>query len=407
MSKLKLAIVGLGQRGRSLLKAYLIMRDDAEIALVCDLLPERAAEAAEEIEKAGRGRPRAETDWRKVLRGDIDAVIVSTPWESHVEIAAAAMRAGRTVGLEVGGAYSVLDCAELVRAYEETGTPILFLENCCYNKDELLALKLARTGVLGEVVHCSGAYSHDLRREIAYGRENKHYRLDQYLTRNCENYPTHELGPIAKILDINRGNRMVSLVSMPSKAVGMERYVERNADKVDKALEGKRFLQGDIIHTLIKCERGETIALKLDTTLPGFYSRDFTVRGTDGMYWQGADMVVVDGIDNTEDSWEPTETLGRLRGNAARYGDLLPPVWRNMTEDGKATGHGGMDGIMLREFLSRAKTGAEMPIDAYDAAAWMAVTALSEESIKRGGAPIPVPDFTGGKWRDRPRLDVM
>ena len=38
------------------------------------------------------------------------------------------------------------------------------------------------------------------------------------------------------------------------------------------------------------------------------------------------------------------------------------------------------------------------PIDVYDAAAWMAITALSEESIAQGGAPVSIPDFTRGRW---------
>ncbi len=39
-----------------------------------------------------------------------------------------------------------------------------------------------------------------------------------------------------------------------------------------------------------------------------------------------------------------------------------------------------------------------MPVDVYDAAAWMSVTALSEKSIAEGGAPQTFPDFTRGKW---------
>ena len=48
-----------------------------------------------------------------------------------------------------------------------------------------------------------------------------------------------------------------------------------------------------------------------------------------------------------------------------------------------------------------------MPIDVYDAAAWMAVTALSEASIAAGGAPQAYPDFTDGKWLLREPEDVL
>ena len=141
------------------------------------------------------------------------------------------------------------------------------MENCCYGKFELLSLALARAGELGTLVHAHGSYGHDLREEVLGGRVNRHYRLENYLKRNCENYPTHELGPIAKILDINRGNRMLSLVSVASKAAGLEEfsYTEKNPDQT---LRGQKFAQGDIVNTIITCANGETISLKLDTTQP-------------------------------------------------------------------------------------------------------------------------------------------
>ena len=107
---------------------------------------------------------------------------------------------------------------------------------------------------------------------MGYGRENSHYRLDEYLTRNCENYPTHELGPIAQVLDINRGNRFLSLTATASKAAGMHDYILRHKPE-DEALKNAVFAQGDVVTTVIKCARGETVTLTLDTTLPRFYSR--------------------------------------------------------------------------------------------------------------------------------------
>lgn len=408
MKKLKLAIIGLGQRGNGLLNGYLIRQKDIEITHVCDVYADRAEAFAKKIIEEKGDQTKAVTDYQEVLKSDTEAVIVATTWRTHVEIAIAALRAGKITAMEVGGAYSLEECFELVKAYEETKSPFMFLENCCYNRDELLALRLARAGVFGEIVHCSGAYSHDLRYEISHGKELRHYRLHEYLTRDCENYPTHELGPIAKILGINRGNRMVSLVSMSSKASGMERYIEKNAEKLDKDLQGKHFAQGDIVYTLIKCANGETITLKLDTTLPGYYDRELVVKGTDGMYKQNSDTVFIDGVENAEEEiWFPVDSVRKLIGNASRYEHLLPRVWRETTNEEKESGHYGIDGIMLRDFINRAKNGEEMPIDVYDAAAWMAVTALSEKSIRDGSVPMEFPDFTNGAWKDRKAFDCL
>jgi hypothetical protein len=173
----------------------------------------------------------------------------------------------------------------------------------------------------------------------------------------------------------------------------------------DPSLEGQRFNQGDIVHTIITCANGETILLKLDTTLPRSYSREFTVRGTKGMYNQDLNTVFLDG---DPESWEPAEYGKEAFGNAVKYEEeYLHPIWRNITEEQKKSGHGGMDGFLWTALLDALKNGKEMPIDVYDAAAWMAVTALSERSIAMGGAPQAIPDYTNGKWILRESKDVL
>ncbi|HAB00175.1 MAG TPA: glycosyl hydrolase, partial [Ruminococcaceae bacterium] len=197
MKKVRMAIIGLGNRGYGNMQAVMSF-DDVQITAVCDVYTDRAERAAAKAEEKYGVRPFSTTDYREVLtRGDVDCVMIATAWESHVPIAIDTMRAGKPVALEVGGAYSAEDCRNLVSTYEETKTPFLFLENCCYDRTELLVTAMARKGLIGEIVHCSGAYGHDLREEILHGKENKHYRLRNYIHRNCENYPTHELGPIA------------------------------------------------------------------------------------------------------------------------------------------------------------------------------------------------------------------
>jgi len=310
-----------------------------------------------------------------------------------------AIEAGKITALEVGGAYSVDDCWQLVRAYEKTKTPFFFMENCCYGKNELLATGMARKGLLGEISYCHGAYCHDLREEISYGVKNRHYRLRNYLSRNCDNYPTHELGPIAKLLNVNRGNRMLSLVSLSSKAAGLGEYVKKHDDLSD--LHGKSFMQGDVVQTLITCADGTLISLKLDTTLPHAYSREFTVNGSRGMYTENGNVALLDG------GFDHEKNMSDYYGTAKEYEkECLPKIWRDLTEEQIKAGHGGMDFLMMREFISAVKNGSEMPIDVYDAASWMAITCLSEDSIANGGAPVAIPDFTNGQWVMREKKDV-
>jgi predicted dehydrogenase len=394
---INIGVIGLGCRGVSLMDTCILPRAGVRVTAVCDLYEDRAFDAAARVEKAGGARPLITGDYRELLAlKGLDAVLVSPGWTPHVEIALAAMKAGLYTAVEVGGAYSIDDCWRLVHVQEETETPCMLLENCCYGRYELMTLNMARQGLFGEIVHCQGGYRHDLRGEIADGWENRHYRKDNYLLRNCENYPTHELGPIAQLLDINRGNRMLTLNSAASKAVGLHEYIlaRKGADSPDARLT---FAQGDVVTTIIKCARGETIVLTLDTTLPRAYSRGFHVQGTKGMFSEDNKTVFIDG------EHDKYEFKGReLWGNADSYLERYEhPVWRDYLREGIQGGHDGMDWLEFSAFFKAVRDGTPVPIDIYDMAAWMSVSALSEQSIASGGAPVPIPDFTNGKWLTR------
>ena len=399
MEKVKVAAIGLGARGYGMLEGLLLGMNNIILTAVCDIYADRTQQAADKIESVTGVRPFETTDYKETLdRTDVDAVLIMSDWSSHVPIAIDAMKHGKAVGMEVGGAYNLDECYALVAAWEETRVPFMFLENCCYGKNEMLVMNMVKQGLFGDIVHCSGGYRHDLRDEIAHGKENRHYRLQNYLTRNVENYPTHELGPIAQILNINRGNNFVSLVSVASCAKGMNDYAKRNPDTVDQNLATAKFAQGDVVTTIITCAGGETITLTLDTTLPRGYSRGFTVQGTRGMYCEDNNTICLDddckGINHFRwyEHWD----------NAKKYMETYcHPTWIEYEKNGICGGHGGMDGLVYGEFFECVRTGRPCPIDVYDAAAWMAVTPLSEASIAGGNVSVPFPDFTHGEWKNR------
>lgn len=395
MSNLNIGIVGLGARGTGLLKLIARMKD-IDISWLCDLYADRVESATKVVNKIKGYEPKGTSDYKNIIDDkNIDAIIILSSWESHTKIALEAMEKNIYVGLEVGGAYDIQECWDLVDAYEKHKTPCMMLENCCYGKYELMVLNMVRKGMFGTVVHCAGGYHHDLRKEIAFGKENRHYRLQNYLTRNCENYPTHELGPISKILNLNRGNKMKSLVSVSSKASGMREYIKENKSG-DEDLVNAEFAQGDIVTTTIKCENGETIVLTLDTTLPRHYSRGFTVRGTKAMYQEEANILFLDKKHQIYDFYSRP-----LWNNGKKYArKYAHPIWKQYRKEGIRGGHGGMDYLVLRAFFESVHAKGETPIDVYDTVSWMCITALSEKSIKEE-IVVEVPDFTRGKWKNR------
>ncbi len=407
--KINLAVIGLGNRGCWVIENVLLKMPDVHVAAVCDVYEDRVAAMIKNTAGAEDGAAQGFTDYRQALSlPGLDGALVFSSWETHGEISMFAIAQGIPVGSDVGSEFSLTGCQRLVDTFERTKTPYMLLENCCYGREELLATAMARAGLFGQIVHCAGSYSHDLRQEVAWGIENRHYRFKNYQHRCCENYPTHELGPIAKLLNINRGNRIVSVSSMASKAAGLKEYIRQQAQEkaVPEYMKETDFAQGDIVTTMLKCAGGETILLRLDTTLPRFYSRDFTVRGTKGMYEQATNSVFIEGT-HSEKYFEPVRSYQELINNAVEYeADYLPPIWKDISAEAQAAGHGGMDYFVFRAFADAIKKKTDMPIDVYDAAVWMAVSVLSEQSIQTGGAPQAMPDFTQGAWQSRKPADV-
>lgn len=390
------AVVGLSGRGSSMLSELLAV-PGVKVVAVCDKYEDRAKHGAEIVmEKTGE-EPAVYLDYKEMIkRDDIKAVMCCTTWITHSRIAVDCMRAGKHVGIEVGGAASIEECWQLVRTSEETGKFCMLLENCCYDRNEMALLRMVREGIFGEIVHMQGGYQHDLRDEIGLGREIRHGRIHNFKNRNGELYPTHQLGPIAKVLHINRGNRFLTLTSMASKARGLNTWL-KNTQGEDYDLADYPFAEGDVVTTMIKCAHGETVLLVHDCTLPRPYSRNYKIQGTCAVYNEDGNRIYVDGLSpQIEGHWDHTwESFDKYREKYEH------PLWSEYTTNGVHAGHDGMDFLVLSAFVESAMYDLEPPIDVYDAATWMAITCLSEQSVAMGSMPVPVPDFTNGMWIDR------
>ncbi len=389
--KIRMAIVGLGSRYYGMMEVTSWV-GEADVVAVCDVYQDRVDYA---IHKGGRWYPGVEihgyTDYHEMFeKEDLDCVYISTNWATHIQIAIDAMEHGVIPALECGGASSLEECWSLVRCYEKTKTECMFLENCCYGREEMTVLKLIKMGLFGEITHVQGGYEHDLRREIIYGKERRHYRQDNYLCKCADFYPAHALGPIFKYLNINHGNRMVSLTSTASKAASLHDLTVRELGENDPSASLK-YREGDVVSTVIKCAGGETILLTHDTCSPRPYSRAGRVQGTRGIWMEDNKSIYLEGISKKPEEWEPF----------SEYMDdpkYEHPLWTEFRTDGVKGGHGGMDYLVLSAFFECVREGYHPVIDVYDAAALMCITPLTEASIATGSMPVDIPDFTGGRW---------
>ena len=403
---IKVGYIGLGRRGMRMLTTGLSKMADVTVKTVCDLCEDKMEKAKASLVADGHPAPLTTTNYMDII-GDpeIEAVFVMTGWDNRPRIAKEAMLAHKYTAIEVGCAETLEECFELLEVYEQTKTPLMMLENCCYGRFELMLLNMVKQGLFGELVHCTGAYAHylnavELFKGVDKDGEVEHYRLGHYIKGNRENYPSHELGPILKYLGINRGNRMVSLSSFASKSVGLKQFAKDTFGE-DSRHAKVEYKQGDIVNTLITCAGGETILLTLDTTLPRtHYSRNISVRGTSGMASEDTKAVLLHGMkepvrDNLAEFYEKYEhPLQREIQSTIEKSGVENKTFFGAHSD-------GIDWAVMRAFVESVKAETQTPIDIYDTLTILAIGALSEKSIAGGGIPVQVPDFTRGKWPNR------
>lgn len=410
-NKIRLGFIGIGARGTGQL-ALTLQRKDIVVTAVCDVDQERLENSAKMVEDAGMAKPAmfgaGNEDYKNLLlRDDVDAVIISTPWVWHTPMAIDAMEAKKAVGLEVAGAFDIEECWALVDAYERTQTPFMVLENVAYRRDVMAVLNMVRQNLFGEIVHLQGGYQHDLRHVkfnngkqlygggVEFGEKGyseARWRTNHSVHRNGDLYPTHGLGPVANYINNNRGNRFEYLTSTASKARGLNEYIDEHPKGGESHPNASiDFKLGDIVTTVIKCAQGETIVLTHDTNLPRPYSLGFRVQGTDGIWMDVNNSIHIEGKSPAHE-WED---------EAAYMEKYDHPLWKKYQGDAEGAGHGGMDFFVIHAFVEALKNNDPMPMDVYDHASWSAVTCMSEQSIAGGGKPMQFPDFTRGKWLTR------
>ncbi len=410
--KVRLGLIGTGLRGQAHLDNAL-RRDDTELVAICDIDERMLGMAADLIRKSGKPMP-------QVFRGDphayrnllevknLDAVIIATPWEWHTPMILDSLKAGiKYVGTEVILGITLEDHWDVVKTAETNNAHVMMLENACYRRDTLAITSMIREGLFGEMIHVQGGYQHDLRgvkfndgvtpynSGAEFGEKGfseARWRTNHSVHRNGDLYPTHGVGPIAMMIDINRGNRFESLSSFSTKTRGLHNYIVKKGGP-DHPNAKVLFRLGDIVTTQLRCANGETVFLQHDTNSPRPYSLGYRVQGTNGIWMNLNNGIFIEGQSKYDhEHWDDAKPW------LDKYDH---PLWKKWGQQASATGHDGIDFFILHAFIESAKRKTATPMDVYDAAAWSAITPLSEKSVELGNQTVDFPDFTSGKWMNR------
>lgn len=411
--KLRFGFIGTGSRCQEHINNVLGIPGNIIVA-ICDTQQGPLQSTLKHISRFNVAEPKVYTGsdhaFEQMLNNEeFDCVIIASPWEWHVPMSIAAMKAGVPyVGVEVSAANTVEECWDLVNVSEATGSQLNILENVCYREDCMAALNMVRQGLFGELIHGRCGYEHDLRDVKFNDGKNYNYkkggelrmgptahaeaqwRTQHSIKRNGDLYPTHGVGPVANCMDINHGNRFLSLTAMATQSRGLHKFIVDNGG-ANHPYANIQFNLGDIVTSMIKCSNGQTVIVTHDTNSPRPYSLGFRIQGTDGLWMNDGDTIFVEGKTRPH-AWDKSSDW------FAKYPHKL---WVQHGEKAKGAGHGGMDYVMMADFIDAIRNKKPAPMDCYDAATWSAVSGLSEMSIARGGAVVDFPDFTRGQWIHR------
>ncbi len=397
----RVGFVGVGGMGSAHVQNYLNI-DGVEIKAVCDIVPAKVERVQKWCVDAGRPKPAGYTggprDFERMCeKEDLDLVMTATPWEWHVPVCLAAMKNGKHAATEVPAAMFLDDCWALVETAEKYGKHCQMMENCCYDRIELMTLNLVRRGMLGEILHAEAGYLHDLR-DVKFSSEGEGlWRRAWSQKLNGNLYPTHGLGPVAQCMNVNRGDALDILVSMSSPARGLHEFA---MDKFgpDSPQAREKYVLGDVNTSLIRTKLGKTIILIHDTNLPRPYTRINLVQGTQGLAHKWPDRIYVEGKAEKAHAWDDFERFAA---------EFEHPLWKAIAAKGEGRGHGGMDYIEDFRLIQSLRKGEPLDQDVYDAAAWSAVVEASCRSVAAKGKPVSIPDFTRGLWKTNPPLGIV
>ena len=328
---------------------------------------------------------------------DLDLVYIATDWVHHAPIGVYAMEHGKHAAIEVPAAMTLDEIWQLINTSERTRKHCMQLENCVYDFFELTTLNMAQHGVFGEVLHVEGSYIHNL--SDFWGDYWNNWRMDYNSKFRGDIYPTHGLGPACQLLDMHRGDRMKTLVSVDTKSVtGPELYEKYTGEKCED------FKNADHTLTMIATEKGKSILIEHNVMTPRPYSRMYQLTGTKGFAnkypVQQYCLESPEGLEVSADYEEinehkaVSEEIRKQLMEAYKH-----PIHREIEEVAKTVGgHGGMDYVMDYRLIYCLRNGLPLDMDVYDLAEWCCLPELTRISLENGNMPVAVPDFTRGSW---------
>ncbi|MFD1722863.1 Gfo/Idh/MocA family protein [Amnibacterium endophyticum] len=309
----------------------------------------------------------------------LDAAIVTTPDDTHAEVALPLLEAGVAVYLEKPMAITLEDCDRLLEAAERTGTPLYVGHNMRHASVVKQMKALVDDGAIGEVkaVWC----------RHFVGNGGDYYFKDWHADRRRTNSlllqkASHDLDVIHWLS--GRTTRRVTAMGALTVYGGVtdrgghEGQVMPEWFSLDnwppEAQTGLNPVVDveDVSMMLMDLGDGVTASYEQCHFTPDYW-RNYTVIGTRGR------------LENFGDTPGGVIRVWNRRHEYAPTGDLEIPI------EGEGEGHEQADALTMGEFLAHVATGSPTAVSVLAARDAVAAGALAAESLRDGGSPRDVP----------------
>ena len=352
----RVGFVGLGARGLAAIERYTHI-EGTRIAAICDLDPEAVSKVSFNLDYSrGVSEYSGPDAWKKLCENpSLDLVYICTDWRSHAEIAQYAMEKGRHVAIEVPAVTSVAEAEMLVETAERTRRHCMMLENCIYDVFEDATYNMVKAGLFGDIYHAEGGYIHNLKYLLDW-------RKSFNQVRKGDNYPTHGLGPICRLLGINRDDSLYSIVSTGYPTSG-----------------------GNHTVSLIRTLKGKSIVLQHNIHAARPYSRLYQFNGDKGH----ASKYPSPSVSLSSDGYLSADQVASLvQKYEPEYASAVRAIMPKGIEERRY-----MDYAMDYRLIYCLRNGLPLDMSVYDAAIWSCVSELSHQSIVNGSQPVLFPQF--------------
>jgi hypothetical protein len=226
------------------------------------------------------------------------------------------------------------------------------------------------------------------------------WRLQHSLDRNGNLYPDHPMSRMLPALDINHGDRFEYIQSMSTDAVMLNNYAALNYGKDTPYAKAKISL-GDYNASLLRTVNGKMMTIIHDTSTP-HPRENFRLQGTKGIYYSEDRRIYIEGRSPVEHTWEPADKYFKEYEVPRQQ---VPP-----RKGGTIEGHGGggnQTPVIWHRLVTALRENRLPDWDVYDSVTSAAIIPLSCESVAKRSEAIDFPDFTKGKWKERPKIMPM